>query len=74
VVRTEVAADVEAALSSLPERQREVVRLRDVQGLTSAEVCTRLQISQANQRILLHQGQARARELLNTNTLQTFAT
>jgi RNA polymerase sigma-70 factor (ECF subfamily) len=73
VVRTEVAADVEAALSSLPERQREVVRLRDVQGLTSAEVCTRLQISQANQRVLLHRGRARARELLGADALRTFA-
>ena len=70
VVRTEVAADVEAALSQLPERQREVVRLRDVEGLTGAEVCTRLKISQANQRVLLHRGRARARELLGTDALQ----
>lgn len=47
----------------LPERQREVVMLRDVEGMTSEEVCTVLAISEANQRVLLHRGRSRLRQL-----------
>jgi RNA polymerase sigma-70 factor, ECF subfamily len=55
---------VRAALESLPELQRQVVTLRDVEGLTSQEVCAVLAVSEANQRVLLHRGRARARETL----------
>jgi RNA polymerase sigma-70 factor (ECF subfamily) len=41
-----------------------VVELRDVHGLTSAEVCDRLELSPGNQRILLHRGRARLRAQL----------
>jgi RNA polymerase sigma-70 factor (ECF subfamily) len=53
-------------LDTLPERQREVVLLRDVEELTSADVCTVLAISEANQRVLLHRGRARLRQALET--------
>jgi RNA polymerase sigma-70 factor (ECF subfamily) len=53
-----------AALAELPARQREVVTLRDVDGLTSEEVCEALGISEANQRVLLHRGRSRLREAL----------
>ena len=46
-------------LDGLPARQREVVLLRDVEGLSSAEVCQVLAISEANQRVLLHRGRSR---------------
>jgi RNA polymerase sigma-70 factor (ECF subfamily) len=53
-----------AGLGVLPARQREVVLLRDVEGLTGAEVCQVLAISEANQRVLLHRGRSRLRQLL----------
>jgi RNA polymerase sigma-70 factor (ECF subfamily) len=53
-------------LDSLPVRQREVVLLRDVETLTSAEVCQVLAISEANQRVLLHRGRSKLRQLLET--------
>jgi RNA polymerase sigma-70 factor, ECF subfamily len=53
-------------LDTLPERQREVVRLRDVEELTSADVCEVLAISEANQRVLLHRGRARLRQALES--------
>ena len=53
-----------AALRQLPTRQREVVTLRDVQGFSSEEVCQMLDISAANQRVLLHRGRAVVREEL----------
>ena len=52
------------ALDGLPARQREVVVLRDVEGLTSAEVCGVLSISEANQRVLLHRGRGKLRTVL----------
>ena len=55
-----------AGLTELPARQREVVLLRDVEGLSSAEACKVLAISEANQRVLLHRGRSRLRQLLES--------
>ena len=52
---------VRAAIAELPDMQRQVVTLRDVEGLTSKDVCTVLEITEANQRVLLHRGRARIR-------------
>jgi RNA polymerase sigma-70 factor, ECF subfamily len=54
------------AMDGLPARQREVVLLRDVEGLTSTEVCEVLAISEANQRVLLHRGRGKLRQVLET--------
>jgi RNA polymerase sigma-70 factor (ECF subfamily) len=51
-------------LDTLPERQRVVVMMRDMLGLDSAEVCELLEISIANQRVLLHRGRAAVRQVL----------
>ncbi len=63
-VAGEVRDEVARALTALPERQRTVVALRDVCGLSSDEVCAALDISAANQRVLLHRGRARMRAAL----------
>ena len=52
------------ALTALPPRQRVVVTLRDVQGLTSEEACEALGITAQNQRVLLHRGRAALRQAL----------
>jgi RNA polymerase sigma-70 factor (ECF subfamily) len=65
VLTHEVRAELRTALSTLPDRQRIVVTLRDVLGHTSDEVCEMLEVSAANQRVLLHRGRARLRELLD---------
>jgi RNA polymerase sigma-70 factor (ECF subfamily) len=51
-------------LAELPPRQRAVVTLYDVHGLTAEEVCAVLALSPGNQRVLLHRGRARLRQLL----------
>jgi RNA polymerase sigma-70 factor (ECF subfamily) len=55
-----------AAVDALPERQREVVVLRDVEGLASTDVCAVLGITEGNQRVLLHRGRSRLRAALDT--------
>ena len=54
------------ALEGLPARQREIVLLRDVEGLSSQEACDVLGLRPGNQRILLHRGRANLREALAT--------
>jgi len=61
-----VADELRAALEGLPGRQREVVLLRDVDGLSSEEVCEVLDISEGNQRVLLHRGRSRLRQALES--------
>ena len=51
-------------LSELPPRQRAVVTLCDVHGLTSEEACAVLELNAGNLRVLLHRGRARLRQLL----------
>lgn len=57
---------VREALDRLPPSQQEVVRLRDLEGWTSAEVCNALGLTETNQRVLLHRGRAKLRAALET--------
>jgi RNA polymerase sigma-70 factor, ECF subfamily len=59
-----LAGSIQSGLDELPVRQREVVMLRDVDGLSSQEVCHVLEISDANQRVLLHRGRSHLRQSL----------
>jgi RNA polymerase sigma-70 factor (ECF subfamily) len=65
VMAGEVRMTVRAALDTLPERQRIVLTLRDVIGHSSDEVCEMLEISAANQRVLLHRARAAVRARLS---------
>jgi RNA polymerase sigma-70 factor, ECF subfamily len=55
---------VAKAIGELPDAQREVITLRDVLGWTSAEVCNALDVSETNQRVLLHRARAKVRRAL----------
>jgi RNA polymerase sigma-70 factor (ECF subfamily) len=57
----EMLGQVRNALDLLPERQREVITLRDVLGYSSIEVCNVLAISDTNERVLLHRARSRVR-------------
>jgi RNA polymerase sigma-70 factor (ECF subfamily) len=61
---SEARAVLATALEGLPPNQRTVVALRDVDGLSTEEVCAALQITAGNQRVLLHRGRARLRQAL----------
>jgi len=60
------APALRAAIGELPDRQRDVVLLRDVEGLSSTDVCEVLGLSEGNQRVLLHRGRSRLRTVLES--------
>jgi RNA polymerase sigma-70 factor (ECF subfamily) len=60
----ETLARVTAAIDLLPPSQREVIRLRDVMGWTSQEVRNALDLSETNQRVLLHRARSKVRRAL----------
>jgi RNA polymerase sigma-70 factor (ECF subfamily) len=64
VLGRELVDVARAELDKLPERQRQVVTLRDMLGFDSSEVCELLDITVANQRVLLHRGRAVVRKAL----------
>ena len=51
-------------VEELPALQRQVITLRDMEGLGAGEVCDILQISEGNQRVLLHRARSRVRRIL----------
>ena len=55
-----------AAVAELPERQRVVLALRDIEGYDAEEVCSILDITAANQRVLLHRARAHVRRRLES--------
>jgi RNA polymerase sigma-70 factor, ECF subfamily len=66
VIAAKMAARILTAIDALPIQQREVVTLRDVQGQNSEEVCAILDISNVNQRVLLHRGRSRLRQVIGS--------
>ncbi len=61
VMGAEVRQLVAAAVARLPTRQRAVITLRDIEGHSSEETCSLLDLSAANQRVLLHRARAAVR-------------
>jgi RNA polymerase sigma-70 factor (ECF subfamily) len=55
---------ITAAIDALPATQAAVIRLRDVDGWSSEEVRNALDISDVNQRVLLHRARAKVRQAL----------
>jgi RNA polymerase sigma-70 factor, ECF subfamily len=66
LLSAETMAVVDRAIESLPEAQRLVLTMRDVNGWTAEEVCNVLAISETNQRVLLHRARSKVRGILET--------
>jgi RNA polymerase sigma-70 factor (ECF subfamily) len=62
----EVRARIDSAIAALPEVQRAVIEMRDVGGLSATEVCNALDITETNQRVLLHRARSKVRQALET--------
>lgn len=55
---------ISRAIGALPPTQRVVITLRDIEGWSADEVCDALELSEENQRLLLHRARSRARRSL----------
>jgi len=55
---------VVSAIAELPPAQRTVITMRDIQGCGPEEVCAALDVSEGNQRVLLHRARSRVRAAL----------
>jgi RNA polymerase sigma-70 factor (ECF subfamily) len=64
LIAPEIAVRIRQVVEELPAAQRQVVTLRDIEGLSSNEVCEMLGISEGNQRVLLHRARTRVRAML----------
>jgi RNA polymerase sigma-70 factor, ECF subfamily len=61
----ETLEEIGRAIETLPPMQAEVLRLRDVLGWSSEEVRNALDLSETNQRVLLHRARGRVRRALH---------
>ena len=64
LLSAETRAVVENAIAHLPDLQRAVITLRDVQGFTAEEARELLDLTDANQRVLLHRARSKVRARL----------
>jgi RNA polymerase sigma-70 factor, ECF subfamily len=64
VLAAEAMAVLERAIEALPPAQRSVITLRDIHGLSSEEVRNALDLSETNQRVLLHRARSKVRSAL----------
>jgi RNA polymerase sigma-70 factor (ECF subfamily) len=64
LVGVETVAVVEQAIAALPEVQRTVITLRDVEGWSAEEVRNALELSETNQRVILHRARSKVRKAL----------
>jgi RNA polymerase sigma-70 factor (ECF subfamily) len=65
LLANELNATIDTAIETLPPQQQEVITLRDLEGWTAREVCDLLEITEANQRVLLHRARKKVREALD---------
>jgi RNA polymerase sigma-70 factor (ECF subfamily) len=61
VLAAETRQVIAGAIEALPASQRAVISLRDVEGWSSEEVCNALDLTEVNQRVLLHRARAKVR-------------
>jgi RNA polymerase sigma-70 factor (ECF subfamily) len=65
LVDAETRKVVDEAIRALPQGQREVITLRDLEGWTAEEASELLRINAVNQRVLLHRARSRVRAALD---------
>jgi RNA polymerase sigma-70 factor, ECF subfamily len=64
LLASETLALVENAIAELPPAQAVVITMRDVEGFDVGDVCDTLEISEGNQRVLLHRARSKVRRAL----------
>ena len=56
---------IEEAIAALPPAQRTVITMRDVEGFSGEDVCNVLDVTESNQRVLLHRARSKVRAALD---------
>jgi RNA polymerase sigma-70 factor (ECF subfamily) len=74
LLAAEARALIERAISDLPDRQQQVIRMRDLEGWEAEEVCELLEISAENQRVLLHRARAKVRSAVESHFSELMQT
>ncbi len=64
LLSAETMAVIEGAMRDMPGAQREVLIMRDIEGMSHLEACNVLGVSETNQRVLLHRARGRVRRAL----------
>jgi RNA polymerase sigma-70 factor (ECF subfamily) len=64
LLATELRVQIDAAIAELPRNQQDVLTLRDIEGWSAREVCNALELSETNQRVLLHRARVKVRDAL----------
>jgi RNA polymerase sigma-70 factor, ECF subfamily len=64
LVASETLDVIKAEIDKLPSAQALVITMRDVEGFSSEEVCNALDITETNQRVLLHRARSKVRRAL----------
>jgi RNA polymerase sigma-70 factor (ECF subfamily) len=64
ILTKESDQQLRTAIAALPPVQRQVITLRDIDGFSAEEVCNILEISETNQRVLLHRARSKVRRAL----------
>jgi RNA polymerase sigma-70 factor (ECF subfamily) len=64
LVSAEAQEVIDAAIAKLPPAQAAVITMRDVEGLDAEEVCNALDLTETNQRVLLHRARSKVRQAL----------
>ena len=64
LVADETMSVVRREIDRLPDAQRTVITMRDVEGFSAEEVCNALDLTETNQRVLLHRARAKVRAAL----------
>ncbi len=72
LIQAEMDSCIRQYVLLLPERQRDIVALHDIAGLTHREISAALGISQSNSRTLLHRGRAALKLLFEENCILCF--
>jgi RNA polymerase sigma-70 factor (ECF subfamily) len=71
LVGSETQKVIAEAIEQLPASQRAVISLRDVEGWSSDEVRNALELSETNQRVLLHRARSKVRRALEDYLMET---
>ena len=62
--KKQIAKILEDCIEKLPERMRQLYRMRDIDGMATKEICKKMEISQTNLWVMMHRARCALRSCL----------